>query len=79
MEYKQNQGDHTLFVRQSATRGVTTLLVYVDDIVVTRDDVEGMEKLRKCLIKDFEIKELGRLKYFFGIEVAYSKEGIFIS
>jgi len=35
--------------------------------------------LKGCLIKEFEIKELGKLKYFLGIEVDYSKERIFIS
>lgn len=35
--------------------------------------------MKKCLIKNFEIKELGRLKYFLRIEVAHSKQGIFIS
>ena len=44
----------------------TALLVYVDDIIVTGNDVEGMEMLKGCLIKEFGIKELGRLKYFFG-------------
>ena len=38
------------------------------------DDLEGMESLKKCLIK-----ELGKLKYFLGIEVIYSQQGIFIS
>ena len=28
---------------------------------------------------EFEKKELGKLKYFLGIEVARSKEGIFVS
>lgn len=31
------------------------------------------------MAKEFEIKALGRLKYFLGIEVAHSKQGIFIS
>lgn len=35
--------------------------------------------LKQCLAKEFEIKELGRLKYFFFIEMAYSKFWIFIS
>ena len=56
MVYKQNQGDHTLFVRHSASGGVTTLLVYVDDIIVTRVDVEGMENLKKYLVKDLRLK-----------------------
>lgn len=79
MRYKQSQADHTFFVKHSASGGVTTLLVYVDDIVVTGNDLEGREALRRCLIKEFEIKELGRLKYFLGIKVAHSKHGIFIA
>jgi len=55
------------------------LLVYVDDIIITRDDLEGMESLKQCLIKEFQIKELGKLEYFLGIEVTHSQQGIFIS
>ena len=36
-------------------------------------------ELKQRLATEFEIKELGKLKYFFGIEVAYSTQGIFIS
>lgn len=35
--------------------------------------------LTQHLAKEFEMKSLGRLKYFLGIEVAHSKKGIFIS
>ena len=35
--------------------------------------------LKKYLAQEFEIKDLGSLKYFLGIEVARSKDGIFIS
>ena len=48
-------------------------------INVTGDDLEQMAKLKKDLAKEFEIKDLGSLKYFLGIEVARSKHGIFIS
>jgi hypothetical protein len=54
-------------------------LVYVDDIIVTRDDDKERQILSQCLAKEFEIKALGRLKYFLGIEVAHSRQGIFIS
>ena len=36
-------------------------------------------ELKQRLATKFEIKELGKLKYFLGIEVAYSTQGIFIS
>ena len=77
--YKQSQGDHTLFFKHSVSGEVTILLVYVDDIIVTGDDKREQQKLSECLAAEFEIKILGKLKYFLGIEVAYSKKGIFIS
>ena len=55
------------------------LLVYVDDIIVTGDDEEEQKLLSQHLAKNFEIKTLGKLKYFLGIEVVHSKKGIFIS
>ena len=54
------------------------LFFYIDDIIVIGDMVER-EHLKRQLKQEFEIKDLGKLKYFLGIEVAYSKQGIFIS
>ena len=79
MGYKQSQGDHTLFIKDSSSRGVTALPVYVDDIIVTGDDVKEKQVLSQYLAKEFEIKSLGRLKYFLGIEVAHSRQKILIS
>ena len=42
------------------------LLVYVDDIIVIGDDEEEQKLLGQHLAKNFEIKTLGKLKYFFG-------------
>ncbi|XP_020419495.1 uncharacterized protein LOC109949168 [Prunus persica] len=52
---------------------------YVDDIIVTRNYSEEQLKLQKYLSQEFEMKDLGDLKYFLGIEVARSKIGIFLS
>lgn len=54
------------------------LIVYVDDIVITKNDEMKMTQLKRNLAKEFEIKDLGFLKYFLGIEVARSRQGIFI-
>jgi hypothetical protein len=77
--YHQSQSDHTLFLKHSNEGKVTALIVYVDDIVVTGNDIMEMGKLKTYLAKEFEIKDLGNLRYFLGIEVARSKEGIFVS
>ena len=70
--YKQSQGDHTLFIKHSAVRVVTALLVYVKAIIVTGNDEREKHKVKQRLAKEFEIKELGKLKYFLDIEMAYS-------
>jgi hypothetical protein len=77
--YKQSQADHTLFIKHTTQEKVTALIVYVDDIVLTGNDDREIQNLRHDLANEFEIKDLGSLKYFLGIEVARSKHGIFIS
>ena len=77
--YRQSQGDYTLFIKHSDSRRVTALLVYVNGIIMMGNDENERHTLRQCLTKELEIEELGRLKYFLGIEVAHSKQGIFIS
>ena len=48
-------------------------------MILTGDDEEEISQLRKDLFAEFEMKNLGLLKYFLGIEVIRSKKGIFIS
>ncbi|NAW06126.1 hypothetical protein FGF99_24745 [Salmonella sp. gx-f8] len=38
-----------------------------------------MRRLKKHLALEFKIKDLGPLKYFFGMEVAQSKKGLVVS
>lgn len=64
--YKQSKGDHTLFTKPREKGTVTAVLVYVDDIIVRRNDVVKKKSLENTY---FEIKDLGKLKYFLGIEV----------
>jgi hypothetical protein len=47
--------------------------------VITGDDVEEIKKLKERLGKAFEVKYLGPLRYFLGIEIAMSPKGIVLS
>lgn len=66
--YHQSNSDHTLFVKRRHGR-VTCLIIYVDDMIITGDDTDEIVQLRRNLFREFEIKDLGQLKYFLGIEV----------
>jgi len=67
-----------LFIKQNEGK-ITALIVYVDDMVLTGDDPEEMEKLQQYLATKFEMKDLGQLRYFLGIEVSRSRQGISLS
>ena len=76
--FSQSNSDHTLFLKHQMGK-VTTLLIYVDDMIIIGNDLDEISRLRWKLATEFEMKSLGGLKYFLGIEVARSNHGIFIS
>jgi len=43
--------------------------VYVDDVVVTGNDLEEITTLKSFLGDKFKIRDLGKLHYFVGMEV----------
>ncbi|WMV34161.1 hypothetical protein MTR67_027546 [Solanum verrucosum] len=75
----RSEADHSMFYCHSALGLCMYLVVYVDDIVITGNDDEGITKLKHHIFQHFQTKDLGRLRYFLGIEVAQSKSGIVIS
>ncbi|RVX11614.1 Retrovirus-related Pol polyprotein from transposon RE2 [Vitis vinifera] len=77
--FVQCQSDHTLFVKHFPEGKLAIIIVYVDDIILTGDHEEKIDLLKKLLTKEFEIKDLGTLKYFLGMEIARSKKGIAVS
>lgn len=74
----QSQHDSAMFV-QSSSRGRVIILLYVDDMIITGDDLEGIDNIKQYLYIQFEMKDLGLLRYFLGIEVDYRSNGLFLS
>ncbi|RHN73806.1 putative RNA-directed DNA polymerase [Medicago truncatula] len=75
--YKQSNSDHSLFTLHTDT-DFTALLVYVDDVILAGTSMNEIDRIKFMLDSQFKIKDLGKLKYFLGIEVAHSKTGISI-
>ncbi|KAJ9672812.1 hypothetical protein PVL29_026160 [Vitis rotundifolia] len=74
----KSKKDHSIFYKKSAA-GIILLVVYVDDIVITRNDHARISNLKVFMHSKFHTKDLGELKYFLGIEVSRSKKGMFLS
>ena len=69
---KKSKSDHSAF-HKNFSSGIILLLVYVDDIVITKSDSKGILSLKSFLHSQFHIKDLGMLKYFLGVKVMRSK------
>lgn len=76
--FKQSYSDYSLFtyIRGGESARV---LIYVDDLVITGSDLGIVTRIKEHLSKCFKMKDLGRIKYFLGIEIARGAEGMFLS
>ncbi|CAM8899039.1 unnamed protein product [Rhodiola kirilowii] len=75
--FQSSLNDYSLF---TLTRGSVflILLVYVDDVIITGNSEELISEVKQFIHEKFRIKDLGQLKYFLGLEVARSTDGIFL-
>ncbi|RVX10385.1 Retrovirus-related Pol polyprotein from transposon RE1 [Vitis vinifera] len=71
----RSTADHSVFYHHNSLGQCIYLVVYVDDIVITGSDQDGIQKLKQHLFTHFQTKDLGKLKYFLGIEIAQSSSG----
>ena len=76
--FLQSKNDYSLFIKRTPT-SITIAAVYVDDIILTGDDIGTIQKLKGHLHQVFSIKDLGTLHYFLGLEVSYVPEGVILS
>lgn len=75
--FYQSHADNTLFTYRKGEDSLS-ILVYVDDILVAGNNPSLCASFKQYLDKCFQLKDLGPLKYFLGIEFARSPEGLFM-
>ena len=69
----------TLFVKNNSEGGIIIVSLYVDDLIYTGDEIEMFESFKHSMQRNFAMTDLGKRRYFLGVEVKQSDEGIFIS
>lgn len=62
--------DPSLFVYKQ-NKDVIIMLLYVDDMVITSNDSEVMKKFMAELSTEFQMKDLGQMPYFLGIQAQH--------
>ena len=81
-EYLNSEGlnrcpsDPTLYTKVNQEGKILIVCLYVDDLIFTRD--LSVDEFKKAMKTEFEMTDLEMMKYFLGIEVIQSEDGIFI-
>lgn len=76
--FKSSHSDPSLFVKHEGS-DIVILLLYVDDIILTGSSPQLVQTVIDDLGAVFDMKDMGRLAYFLGLQVSYdSTGGIFV-
>ena len=76
--YTTSPYDSALFLRRT-NKGTILLFLYVDDMIITGDDLSGIQELKDFLSQQFEMKDLGHLSYFLGLKITHSTDGLYVT
>ena len=71
--------DHTLFIKTGDGGKILIVSLYVDDLIFTGNDESMFVKFKNSMKLEFDMTDLGKMKYFLGMEVLQNSEGIYIS
>ena len=78
MGYTVSPYDFALFLYHIDKTSIL-LLLYVDDMIITSNDLSGIQEFKDFLSQQFEMKDLGHLIYFLGLEITHSTNGLYIA
>ena len=65
-----------VFIKKSES-GFAIVAVYVDDLNLV-GTLEELTKIANCLKNEFEMKDLGKTKFWLGLQIEYLSNGIFV-
>jgi hypothetical protein len=75
--FRKADVDHSFYMRKS-DEGIVVITIYVDDLIVAGDNEKVVEHVKNLLKQKFNMKDLGELKFFLGIEVIRTPKGIWL-
>ncbi|XP_031248923.1 uncharacterized protein LOC116106736 [Pistacia vera] len=75
--YTRSPNEHTLYIRKTG-RGLAMVSLYVDDLLVTRSNPKELDQFKSAMQTEFEMTDLGLMKYFLGMEISQTVGEIFV-
>jgi len=70
--------EHTLFTKSKEGGKILIVSLYVDDLIYTGNDGSMCDEFRRSMMTEFDMSDLGKMRYFLGIKVMQNSSGIFI-
>ena len=67
--FQRSYSDYSLFTLHDKNIQLV-VLVYVDDLIICGNNHDSIQCFKDYLSRRFRMKDLGKLKYFLGVEVA---------
>lgn len=74
--FTRSTNDHYLFKLQRELHRPLYVVIYVDDILIVSPAESSIQDVKEYLHRLFNIKDMGPMKYFLGIEITRSNKGI---
>ncbi|RVW47997.1 Retrovirus-related Pol polyprotein from transposon RE1 [Vitis vinifera] len=71
--------EHTLFIKTNKEGKVLIVSLYVDDLIFIGNDELMFAEFKYSMKHEFDMTDLGKMRYFLGLEVLQKSDGIFIS
>ena len=78
MGYTASPYNSALFLHRT-NKGTILLLLCVDDMIITSDNLSGIQELKDFLSQQFGMKDLGYLSYFLGLEITHLIDSLYIT
>jgi hypothetical protein len=76
--FQKCDNEQTLFIKKNGAGKIIIVSIYVDDLIFTSDDKDLMCDFKRSMLREFDMTDLGYMRFFLGIEVLQRTDGIFI-
>ena len=70
--------EHALYVKEKEGN-LLYVALYVDDLIFMGNNETMIKEFKEVMAREFEMTDLGLMKYFLGLQVRQDKTGVFVS